>query len=430
MKKSRLGLALLTLALSGSVATAAPVAVTGGTIHPISGPAIENGVLVFDGKRIIAVGTVADVTIPAAAGRVDATGLHVWPGLIDAFNRMALREVGALRATNDHDEHGTMNPESRAEIAVNASSMHIAVTRANGILLTATFPQGGLVPGSGAVLALNGWTSEEMVRRAPVGLLIEWPGMNRPEEPVSSGEPEAWEEQVSALDAMVEEARAYVRARDAGSSPRDADVRWESLRGVVAGKTPVWIQATTLRQIRAAMDWTDEQRLKMVLVDGTSSRSGDSYRVAEELADRDIPVVLRTRRRPSRDWDPYDLAYTIPGILHEAGVTVLFGTWSYSAIRSLPQDAARAAAYGLPRAAAERALTLDAARVMGLDADYGSLDPGKTATFLLVEGDVLDIRMNVKRAWIDGEEISLESRHTRLWKKWSSRPMPSGFTQR
>jgi imidazolonepropionase-like amidohydrolase len=164
----------------------------------------------------------------------------------------------------------------------------------------------------------------------------------------------------------------------------------------------------------------------MVLVEGTGSVSGDSPRCATELATRDIPVVLSTNRRPGRRTDPYDDAYTLPARLQASGVRLAFGTWNSANARNLPQEASRAAAYGLPREAAERALTLGAAEILGIDDRYGSLTPGKSATFVIVDGDVLEVRMHVDRAWIDGHEISLESRHTRLWKKWSARPLPKG----
>jgi hypothetical protein len=321
-----------------------------------------------------------------------------------------------------------MNPNARAEVSINVSSSHLPVTRANGILLAATLPRGGVVPGTAALIALDGWSWEELVRRAPLGLVIEWPAMDPPKTPAATEEtaakPPPWEATIARLDEMMDEAAAYARARAAGTVDRDTDVRWESLASVVARSTPVWIEAASLAQIRAALDWTDKHGLRMVLIDGNGSVSGDAWRVAGELAARQIPVICRTTRLPARRWEPYDTGYTGPARLHEAGVAVAFGTRSSSNSRNLPAEAARAAAYGLPREVAERGLTLTAAEIAGVADRYGSLEPGKSATLLIVDGDLLETSMHVERAWLDGREVDLESRHTRLWRQWSSRPMP------
>jgi imidazolonepropionase-like amidohydrolase len=409
---------------------AAPVAITGATIHPISRSAIEDGVLVIDGDRIEAVGG-RETAIPGDAERIDGTGLHLWPGLIDARSYLGLTEIGSVRGTRDYTESGQMNPNSRAEVSVNVSSSHIPVTRANGTLLAATHPYGSMVPGTAAVIALDGWTWEELVRKAPAGLMIRWPSMAAPEAPGQYDEEEAperpeWEERVARLDEMIEEARAYDGARSGAPGKRDADVRWESLLSVVDGRTPVWIEATNLTQIRAALDWTEKHGLRMVLVDGSSRATGDAWRCAGDLAARGIPVVCKTTRVPARRYEPYDTAFAAPAKLQAAGVAIAFGSWNSAHARNLPQEAARATAFGLPRDETVRALTLGAAEILGIDDRYGSLEPGKSATMILTDRDVLEIRMSVERAWIDGREIDLESRHTRLWEKWRGRPRPGG----
>lgn len=428
--RPRAALAIFVATMMTASAQAAPVAIVGGTIHPISGPPIERGVLLFDGERILAVGAEGSVSIPTHATRVEAAGLHVWPGMIDGYSTIGLREIGSVRGTVDVTESGQINPNARAEVAVNASSSHIPVTRANGVLLAATVPSGSMVPGSAAVIALDGWTWEDMVRKAPAGLVIQWPEMGpkvraaefAEGEKVSDGE--GWEERVARLDDMVAEARAYSSARVSKSIPRDKDVRWESLQSVIDKKTRLWIEASTLPQIRAAIDWSVKQDLPMALIDGGGS-VGDAWRMAPELAERKIPVVVQTTRMPRRNYEPYDTPFAAPAKLHEAGVEIIFGSWGDANARNLPSEAARAVAFGLPREAAERALTLGAAQFFGIDDRYGSLEPGKSATVIVIDGDLLETRMNVKHAFLDGRELDLSSRHTELWKKWSARPAPA-----
>lgn len=420
--------AALGAALAAGGAGAEPVVVTGATVHPVSGPAVPDGVVVMDGGVIVAVGAANDVTVPAGAERVDAAGLHLWPGLVDARSSLGLTEIGSVRGTRDHTETGQLNPNARAEVALNASSSHLPVTRANGTLLAAVLPYGSMVPGTAAAIALDGWTWEELVRRAPIGLVIQWPGMGKPGPPEEYDDEEKkperpkWEERVARLDEMVAEARTYGSARTGGPEHRDADARWESLRSVVDGRTPVWIEAATLPQIRAALDWVDRHGFRMVLVDGSSRTVGEAWRIADELAARGVPVVTRANRVPRRMHEPYDTAFAAPGRLRAAGVTVAFGSWNSAHARNLPQDAARAATFGMGRDEAVRALTLGGAEVLGIADRYGSLEPGKSATMILTDRDVLETRMQVVRAWIDGQEVDLESRHTRLWKKWRARP--------
>jgi hypothetical protein len=311
-----------------------------------------------------------------------------------------------------------MNPNARAEVALEASSWHYGTARACGVLLAATVPKGDLVPGTSAAIALDGWTSEEMVRRAPAGLVIAWPNRRGG----NADDVATHDAQVARLDDMIEQARAYLDAADVDAVPRDIDVRWESLRPVLVGETPVWISARTVHEIHAALDWTSRHDLRMVLVDGDSRVCGDSHLCAKELAARDIPVIVKPTRRPPDRGRPYDESYAQAGVLHAAGVRVAVGTWSATMARRALEEAGQAAAFGLPRAAAERAVTLEAARILGIDDRYGSLEVGKSATLLIVSGDVLDVRGIVRRVWIDGHEIGLENRHTELRDRWSARP--------
>lgn len=423
----RLVVAVAGLLLACAAASAETVVVRGAIIHPIAGPAIEDGVLVATDGAIAGVGPASAVPVPEGARVVEGNGLHLWPGLIDAYGQIGLTEIGSVRGTVDTDESGVMNPNARAEVALNASSSHLPVARANGILLAAAVPTGGIVAGSAATVALDGYTYEELVRRAPSALAIDWPAMlPKPPKEESKEEPKepppGWQEDLARLEEMLREARSYAAARKGGATSRDADVRWESLVPVVEGKVPLLIRATRLVEIRAALAFAERQGLPMVLADGGDGTAGEAWRCAEELAARKVPVVLQCNRVPLHRHDPYDAPFVAAARLHEKGVTIAFGSWSSWATRGLPQEAARAVAFGLPREAAERALTLDAARIWGVDARYGSLETGKSATFILVEGDLLDTRMQVRRAFLDGRELELTSRHTELWKHWSARP--------
>jgi imidazolonepropionase-like amidohydrolase len=429
------------LLLGGAAALAAParerpLAIIGATVHRVSGPDIEGGTVVIgtDGK-IAAVGP-GSLEVPAGAERVEAGGLHVYPGLINANTVLGLIEIGAVRGTVDVAEVGSLNPGARAEVAINPSSELIPVTRANGVLLALTAGRGGLISGTSALIALDGWTWEEMTIKAPVAMHVMWPGMGLDRRPEATKklekQIEAREQRIRDLHDAFAQAAAYWRARDAAGQKEerrpDEDVAWAAMRPVVTGEIPVVIEANDLAQIRAALEWTAAEGLDMILAGGQ-----DAWRVADELARRRIPVILNTvNDLPARNYEPYDTPYTNAARLHAAGVTVLFSTgpggFGAANARNLPYEAAKAVAFGLPREAAIRGLTLAAAEVFGVADRLGSIDPGKDATLILVAGDPLEATGQVRRAWIGGRDVDLENRHQRLYKKFDARPRPAAKT--
>jgi imidazolonepropionase-like amidohydrolase len=304
------------------------------------------------------------------------------------------------------------------------------VTRANGVLLALTAGRGGLISGTSALIALDGWTWEEMTIKAPVAMHVHWPSMAVDRR---AADTEKETEQIEAQEKSIREIRdafaaaaAYWQARLAESEkgvPRhDEDVVWASMRPVVERQIPLVVEANHLQQIRAALDWTEKEGLDMILAGGQ-----DAWRVADELGNRRIPVIIGpVNRLPRRRHEPYDTPYAQAARLHRAGVPVLFstGTGGFGAAnaRNLPYEAAKAVAFGLPREAAIRSLTLTAAETFGVAERLGSIDPGKDATLVLVEGDPLEIDSQVRRAWIAGRELDLSNRHQRLYEKYNARP--------
>jgi imidazolonepropionase-like amidohydrolase len=424
--------ALLLAAWIPGAAQAEVVALRGATVHTVSGPTIDNGTVVMDGGRITAVG--ASVAVPAGARVIDLSGLHLYPSFIDANSVLGLTEIGSVRGTVDISETGDVNPNARAEVALNADSDLLPVARAGGILVAMACPRGGLVAGSAAVFRLEGWNWEDMVIRSPVGVLINWPNMriNRDPEAQPSAEEQtkSRDEKLRMLDNTFADARSYLKARDAegqdGVPVHDRDPRWDSMVRVLKGEIPVLVSANDILQIRAALRWSQEQGVRMVLLS-----DGDVSQVADELKRRKVPVVLGpTWDLPMRRWQPYDAPFTIASTLHAAGVQFCFAGggsgFTASNARNLPIEAANAVAYGLPRDVALRAMTLGAAEVMGVADRFGSIDVGKEATLIATDGDPLDIRFHVVRAFIAGRETSLETRQTRLWEKYRNRPLPAG----
>ncbi|MFQ5653250.1 MAG: amidohydrolase family protein [Planctomycetota bacterium] len=398
-----------------------PVAITAVEIHPVEAPAIPDGTIVFDKGVITALGA-ADVPIPEGALVIDGAGRRLYPGLIATSTEIGLVEIGAVRATRDQREVGEINPNVRAEVSVNPDSELIPVTRANGIALAVSRPSGGLISGSSALLRLDGWTWEDLVVRAPLGIEVRWPRMQVEvvgDKEATRKRRQRRDRQIAAIRDAFQEARASARARAAraGRDPLAVDLRSEALLPAIEGECPVFLHVGGEREIRAAVEWALGEGLRPVIVGGA-----DVVRLIDFLKERPVAVIYGpVHRLPSRRDAPHDEAFTAPAELFRAGIPFAIGGFSSSNARNLPYHAAMAAAHGLPPEEALRAITLSAAQILGVADSYGSLAIGKSATLMLTDGDPLEIVTAVEALWIDGREIDLTSRHTTLNEKYAEK---------
>jgi imidazolonepropionase-like amidohydrolase len=395
-----------------------PIALTGATIHTVSSGVIENGTIVFENGVITAVGT--DVAVPAGAQRIDVSGKHIYPGLIDAYSAMGLEEIGAVDVTIDTDELGDFNPNVRAEVAVNPESRHIGTARSNGVLVTLTTPDGGLVSGLSAALMLDGWTYETMTLKSGAALNVTWPDPEDgndedDEDDESEGEEEpGYDDQIRALREMFATARAYRDAQASGTA-HDTDSRWQAMVPFVNGEAPVVVSASSVQQIQDAIAWAEAEGVRLVLRGGE-----DALYVASHLAAKQIPVLLTSvMDGPNRSWEGYDGSYGLPARLHEKGVRfAITGGSSAPYTHRLPYEAGVSVAFGLPADEALRAVTLYPAQIMGIDDRVGSLEPGKDATLLITTGNPLDFMATVEQAYVQGREIDMMDTFKQLYQKY------------
>ena len=408
-----------------------PIALVGGTICPVSRAPIDGGTLVFDQGRITAVGR--SVKLPPGTKRIDARGRRVYPGLINAYSQLGLVEIGAVRATRDYAETGKINPNVKAEVAVNPDSELIPVTRSGGVLLSLTAPSGGLISGTSALVQLDGWTGEEMTLKAPVGMHVQWPRTSpaadwKPSESKEEDVEKARDEALALLEQTFADARSYQKARAAGKAeagPHPLDIRWEAMRPVLEGKLPLVVEADEIQQIQAAVAFSQRENVKLIVYGGY-----DAPHCAALLKKHHVPVIVGTvHRLPRRRGDAYDASYSLPGRLHAAGIEFCIASQNTSNARNLPLEAAMAAAYGLSPDEALKAVTLYPARILGVDDRVGSLDVGKDATLIITDGDPLETPTHVEAAFIQGRRVDLDNRHQRLWRKYEEkyrRLEPSG----
>ncbi|MBS4028732.1 MAG: amidohydrolase family protein [Ignavibacteriales bacterium] len=397
-----------------------PIALFGGTIHTVSGETIENGILTFKDGKIEIVSK--SMMLPPGYERIDCKGKHIYPGLFSSWTTLGLFEIGAVRATRDASETGRINPNVRAERAVNPESELIPVTRANGVTYALTAPQGGVISGNAAIIQLDGWTYEDMTLKAQAGMIVNWPSMRIS---TSFFERRSEEDQKKDRDNSLKEirnafndAKAYWMAKNANKIVKH-DSRWEAMIPVLEKKEPVMVTANEMSQIEAAVSWAEDADVKLIIVGGN-----DAWRVVDLLKKKNIPVITDgTHRTPSRSYEAYDTPFLLPKKLYDAGIQFCIsadegGDGNY---RNLPYQVATAVAYGLPYNEGLKAMTLYPAQIFGVDNRIGSLEVGKDATLIVTNGDILDIRSNVEMEFIEGKKVDLTSRHTMLWEKYKTK---------
>jgi len=399
-------------------------AIRNARIVTVSGPDIEHGTVVIRDGKIEAVG--ANVSVPAGAQTIDGRGLSVYPGMIDLGTNMGLVEVPqGANGTVDLSEVGEFNPNAKAIIAVNPHSAHIAVTRVEGITNTLTAPEGGLISGQAALINLLGTSPKEMAVVPEAALVINYPrtaltgggfGAFQPAAQNLADTLTANERQVEQIRKMLRDAEAYGRAQDAyakdKSLPRpDRNVVLESMVPYVRGEQPVIFRADREAEIRGAIRFAEEMKLKPIILGGN-----DAWKVASLLKEKNVPVILTgIFSLPPREDDAYDSLYENPAKLQQAGVRFCISTGDAGPeVRNLAQYAGMAAAFGLSKADAVKSVTLYPAQILNVADRLGSIEVGKMANLVVTDGDLLEVRTHIKYLLIDGRPVVLTSRHTEL----------------
>ena len=435
-------------------------AIVNATIHPISGPMIERGTVVILEDKIHEVG--ANVTPPPGAGVIDGAGLHVYPGLIDAGSILGLNEIDSLRSTQDFREIGTFNPHLRAAGAVHPHSEHIRIARTAGITTTLTTPGGARIAGQSAVIHLDGWTAPDMVLIDAFGLhmtvpslpidLLEMPELENIAHACTAfatggamaqgGEygtarvgPGGDDEQkkkrreehkkaVRELEEFIATAKHYAEVKELAAKNSDlhfeADLALDAMRPYVRGEKPVVFEAATYKEILDTLEFAEKHKLRCVL-----NGAQESWKVADELAKKNIPVILGTTLSyPRGEYETWDSVYRCAGELSRAGVRFAFASQSASGAFDLPSMAGMAVAHGLPKEKAEYALTLGAAELLGIADRVGSIEPGKQADLIVTTDSPAQTVTVVTHMFLDGHPIDLTSMQTENYEKFKNRPTP------
>lgn len=426
------------LGLSAAFAQTPPAAesgfvLQGGTVHTIDGPVIENGSVLVRNGKIVGVGK--NLAAPQGFKVIDVHGEQIYPGMIDAASMIGMEKTNSSEAS-DAQEMGLLNPQLRAETAVNPSSDEIPRSRANGVTSVVEMPEGDLISGEMSIVHLDGSDNDNMTVVPVTAIHLRFPAIVtlpiKPREPDADDDdpgtsaelvPLSFSEakidhdrKLAQLNQFFEDARHYRQAKAAKAPGFQTDLRFEAMLPVLAGTTPMFVTAVREREIREAIDFADKQKIKIILADAY-----ESYKVIPLIKSHNIPVVLGpTLSLPLDRDDAYDQSFNIPDQLYQAGIKFCIATFSAKQTRNLPYQAAAAVPFGLPKDAAYRSVSLSAAEIFGVGSKLGSITEGKTADLIVSDGDPLEPATHVNMVFIDGKPVSVDTRQKELYEKYKT----------
>lgn len=394
------------------------VSITGATLHLGNGAVIEKGTIVFSDGILMEIGSADEIQV--SGNVIDATGKHVYPGFILANSSLGLGEIDAVRATRDFDELGTFLPHVRSLIAYNAESKVVESMRPNGILIAQATPRGGRISGTSSIVQLDAWNWEDAAIKTDDGIHMNWPNTYQTKyfsfgSVRISGANDDYQKQLAELKDYLSQARAYGKV----SSPKERHLPFEAMQGIFSGDARFYIHVKREKEIRDALDLLEEFEIEnAVLVGGH-----EAYKVMDRIKEHNIPVIVsKVHSLPLQEDDDYDRPYKNAAELSRNGILVALensGQMERMNGRNLPFYAGTVSSFGLNDEEALSLITLNPAKILGIDDRYGSLEKGKSATLFISEGNPLDMRTNeLSRAFIDGREINLETHQTKLWKRY------------
>ncbi len=392
-----------------------PILIKGATAHLGNGEAIENSMVAFDQGKITFVGSATVKRGFPNHREIAADGKHLYPGFIAPNTTLGLNEIGAISATRDYDEIGSVNPNIRSIVAYNTDSEVIPTVRSMGVLMAETTPQGGRISGTSSIVQLDAWNWEDASYAMDYAIHMNWPSVtsfNFRERRVSRNDKYA--EQVQEIEAYFQLAEAYNQKDKVATT----NLRFEAMNGLFDGSKRIFIHANDVAAMQEAVLTMEKFNLTPIIVGGR-----DSWMITNFLKEHNVAVVIRsTQSLPRRVDADIDQPFKTPAMLQDAGLLWCFEHEGYWQQRNIAFQAGQAVGFGLAYEDAIQALTSNTAKIMGIDQTVGTIETGKDATLFISEGDVLDMRTSkVTNAFIQGREINLDNKQEMLYRKFQQK---------
>jgi len=389
------------------------IALTHATIHIGNGDVIDDGTIVFSNGKITAVGKSADVS---NAKVIDCSGKQIYPGLILTDSYIGLEEIGALRAEHDESELGDLNPDIRSLVAYNTDSKIINTVRSNGILLANVVPNGGILSGTSSIMQLDGWNWEDAVYKMDNGIHFRMPSLipTSTENSASETLKKAYD-QIDDVRNFFRDAKAYLNQ----STHSTTNIKFESVKGLFNQTQTFFVHCEMVNEMMIAVEFAKEFGFKTVIVGGT-----ESNKIADYLKENNIAVILNQMHNlPVMQDDDIDTYAKLPYQLQQAGVTYCINDFDeMNRGRNLMFNAGVAVGFGLTKEQALTAITLSAAKILGIDDRTGSLEINKDANIIISDGDLLDIRTsNISYAFLEGRQLNLDNKQKQLYERYKTK---------
>jgi imidazolonepropionase-like amidohydrolase len=398
------------------------IVIQGGTIHVGNGTVINNGTIALKNGKIKWVSGLSTIDEGNDVEYINATGKHIYPGIIAASTNLGLVEVSSIKATQDYRELGDINPSIKSIVAYAADSKVINTLRSNGVLLANVVPQGGTISGTSSVVQLDAWHWEDAAYKMNNGIHLNMPALiNRPSFFGNRGPQQ--DDPIKAALNKIEEVRNFFKDAKAyyNSNKQPSNLKYEALQGLFSKTQKLYVHCDLVKEMLIAIDIQKEFGIDIVIVGGS-----DSWMLTDILKEHNVPVILsEPHSLPAMADDAVDQPYKTGAALQKAGVLFTIcqdGSDGFWRQRDLPFQAGTMAAYGLTKEEALTAITFNAAKILGIADKTGTLEAGKDANMIISEGDILDMRTSkITDAFIQGRKIDLNNKQTELFEKYKKK---------
>lgn len=397
----------------------------GGTAHIGNGTVIENAMIGFENGilKFVVPGKLARIDV-SDYEQIDVSGQHVYPGFILPNSQIGLQEISAVQATIDKSDVAQYSPNVRSQIAFNTDSKLIPTIRFNGILILECAPVGNRISGTSSVMNLDAWNWEDATLKKDIGVHLNWPSsisyvFDESSWSYKKDKNPKYKNSLNELNDFFDEALSYYQS----DSP-PINLKYEAMKGLFSDEKILFIHADGTKEIIESVRFAQGFGIKRIVIEtGTASIDAAPF-----LAENNIPVVLqKLHSLPDNDDMEYDLPYRMAHILNDAGVSVSLGYKSFSSTRNLPFLAGTAVAYGVDYEEAVQMISLNTAKILGIDKEVGSIEEGKRATLFVSKGDALDMKGNsLTYAFIDGKQIDLNGEQQILYERYRKKYIEEG----